>query len=202
MDRLTSDAWLLRGISSIPGELRLAAGVLSFTCAGTGSAWSFQLRKLGHVVRQPQLANTLEAGQRVEVFRWPANAITATQPWYYFGGGIVLRHQGITLRFSFGEPASSSDGIAAATAELREVRTMRQRGALWVKVLANAARSASLCLTLAMLGACAPERDAAQTDARSSASSSTPLHVPRSRSTVCSYSHLARRTYWCVDSTC
>lgn len=135
---LHTDAWLLRGISSIPGTLRLAAGMLSFTCTGAGSAWPFQLRRLGHVVQQPQLAAILEHGASFEVFRWPVERIVAVQPWYYVGGGLVLRHEGIVLRFSFGRPASSGDGIAAATAQLHEVGTMRRRGTMWMDALAQA----------------------------------------------------------------
>lgn len=138
-DRLRTDAWLLRGISSIPGELRLAAGTLSFTCRGTGSAWPFQLRKLAHAVHQPQLHATLEQGKSFELFRWPVNELTAAQPWYYFGGGLLLRHEGVTLRFSFGEPASNSDGIGSAADQLSEVRSMRRVGALWVSALASVA---------------------------------------------------------------
>lgn len=137
MTQLDTDAWLLRGISSIPGELRLAAGVLSFTCTGAGSAWPSQLRKLGRAVHQPQLAAALESQTRLELFRWPVDGIVATVPWYYFGGGIVLRHQGITLRFSFGRPASSGDGISDASAEFHEVGVMRRRGKIWMDALAN-----------------------------------------------------------------
>ena len=140
MDTLRTDAWLLRGISSIPGELRLAGGTLSFTCTGSGSAWPFQLRTLGRLLQQPLLADTLEAHKPFVLFRWPAHRVVATQPWYYFGGGIVLRHEGIMLRFSFGRPASSSEGLAGATAEAHEVLTMRRRGALWMNALAEAAR--------------------------------------------------------------
>lgn len=143
MDRLHTDAWLLRGISSIPGELHLASGTLSFTCTGAGSAWPFQLRKLGRVIRSPELTTALEAGTPFELFRWPASTVAATQPWYYFGGGIVLRHDGITLRFSFGRPATHGDGVAAAADELHQVRAMRRRGALWVSALAHATANAA-----------------------------------------------------------
>lgn len=138
-NRLRTDAWLLRGISSIPGELHLASGTLSFACTGTGSAWPFQLRKLGRDTREPSLASVLEEGRPFQLFQWPADRVQATLPWYYFGGGIKLQYQGVQLRFSFGRPASSTHGLAAAADELREVSTMRSRGKLWASALAAAA---------------------------------------------------------------
>ena len=135
MNHLRTDAWLLRGISSIPGELQLAAGTLSFTCSGTGSAWPFQLRTLGKTMKQPSLVEALEEGKQFQLFQWPADQVQAYLPWYYFGGGIKLRHRGIHLRFSFGRPASSGYVLASAAAELNEVGTMRSRGKLWAAAL-------------------------------------------------------------------
>ena len=43
---IRTEAWLLRGISSLPGMLELADGNLSFTAFGSGNFWGFQLRKL------------------------------------------------------------------------------------------------------------------------------------------------------------
>jgi len=37
--QLTTEAWLYRGISTIPGQLSLSAGRLSFVAVGTGTAW-------------------------------------------------------------------------------------------------------------------------------------------------------------------
>lgn len=135
MKRLNTPAWLLRGISSIPGELRLSSGKLSFVCLGTGSAWPFQLRKLGRALGQESLAQSLEKGKPFQLFLWPADQVQATLPWYYFGGGIKLQHQGVQLRFSFGRPSTGSHNIAAAAAELKEIGTMRNRGKLWAKAL-------------------------------------------------------------------
>ncbi len=139
MTRLRTDAWLLRGISSIPGELRLANGRLSFTSSAFGSAWPFQLRKLGRLLDQPSLAKSLEEGKTFQLFQWSADQVQSTVPWYYFGGGIKLRHQGIHLRFSFGRPTSGGHNLATAVADLKELGTMRSRGKLWSKALANAA---------------------------------------------------------------
>lgn len=139
MSRLRTEAWLLRGISSLPGELRLNGGRLSFVSAGTGSTWPFQLRKLGAVLNQPGLTEAVEEGRPFRFFEWPAHQVRVTTPWYYFGGGIRLEHRGTELRFSFGRPASTGRGLAGAAAELEEVGTMRSRGRLWAKALADAA---------------------------------------------------------------
>ena len=139
MTRLRTDAWLLRGISSIPGELRLAGGKLSFTCSAFGSAWPFQLRKLGQLFDQPSLAKSLEEGKQFQLFQWCVEQVQSTVPWYYFGGGIKLRHQGIELRFSFGRPTSGGHNLAAAASDLKELGAMRGRGKLWSKALATAA---------------------------------------------------------------
>lgn len=139
MTRLRTDAWLLRGISSIPGELRLSNGTLSFTSSRFGSAWPFQLRKLGQLLDQPSLAKSLEEGKPLQLFQWRADQVQSTVPWYYFGGGIKLRHQGVQLRFSFGRPTSGGHNLATAAADLKELGTMRSRGKLWSKALATAA---------------------------------------------------------------
>lgn len=143
MIRLRTDAWLLRGISSIPGELRLANGKLSFTCSAFGSAWPFQLRKLGQLLDQPSLAKALEDGKTLQLFQWPVEQVQPTVPWYYFGGGIKLRHQGIQLRFSFGRPSSGGHSLAAAASDLKELGVMRSRGKRWAKALATAASRTS-----------------------------------------------------------
>ncbi len=139
MTRLRTDAWLLRGISSIPGELRLANGKVSFTSSAYGSAWPFQLRKLGQLLDQPSLAMALEEGKTFQFFQWQAEQVQSSVPWYYFGGGIKVRHQGILLRFSFGRPTSGGHNLATAVSDLKELGAMRSRGKLWAKALATAA---------------------------------------------------------------
>jgi hypothetical protein len=137
MSRLRTEAWLLRGISTLPGELRLNAGKLSFISSGTGSTWPFQLRRLGALLNQPALAKAVEEGRPFQLFEWSAHQVQVSTPWYYFGGGIKLKHQATELRFSFGRPASGSHGLAGAAAELQEVGAMRSRGKLWAKALSN-----------------------------------------------------------------
>jgi hypothetical protein len=137
VSRLRTEAWLLRGISTLPGELRLNAGKLSFISSGPGSTWPFQLRKLGLLLDQPALARAVEEGKPFQLFEWSAREVQVTVPWYYFGGGIKLKHQATELRFSFGRPASSTHGRASAAAELQEVGAMRSRGKLWARALSN-----------------------------------------------------------------
>ncbi len=147
MVKLRSEAWLLRGISSIPGELTLVAGRLSFTAHNTGSAWPWQLRKLGRVLDAPFIAKTIDEGIRTVDFNWPASELEVWCPWYLFGGGIKLRRGPLVLRFSFGKPANMQtragrhEPAGAATevaATLDEVRDMRALGAIWQAALARA----------------------------------------------------------------
>ncbi len=140
VDRLQTEAWLLRGISSIPGQLRLRSGSLSFTCTGTGTAWPFQFRKLGREFGQPNFAESVLADEPFELFRWMATDVHAHAPWYYFSGGIKLSHQGRQLRFSFGRPTTGRRGLANAAADWKEAKRMRGRGRLWLDVLTGAAR--------------------------------------------------------------
>jgi hypothetical protein len=142
--RLRSEAWLLRGISSIPGELALKGETLSFTALNTGSAWPWQLRKLEREMAAPGIAETIDRGERTLVFSWPVREIEAWCPWFYFGGGIKLKRQGLGLRFSFGAPANTQsvqrrmDPIAAAEnigGTLGQVQAMRSLGAMWQAAL-------------------------------------------------------------------
>lgn len=138
MTTLRTEAWLLRGISSVPGALRLKGGMLSFVASGTGSAWPWQLRKLAVLLGKPGLAESIDAGKPVVLFEWPVAEVDVATPWYYFGGGIKLRHGGVALRLSFGRPAASSHTLGDAAVELNEVTAMRARGSLWVQAIAKA----------------------------------------------------------------
>jgi len=137
MTTLRTEAWLLRGISSIPGELSLKAGTLSFKANGTGSAWPWQLRKLAVLLGKPELAESIDAGMPGVLFEWPVAEVRIATPWYYFGGGIKLRNQGVALRLSFGRPAANSHTLGDAAVELNEVTAMRTRGNLWVQAIAK-----------------------------------------------------------------
>ncbi|HMN78451.1 MAG TPA: hypothetical protein PKA20_00855 [Burkholderiaceae bacterium] len=140
MQSLRTEAWLLRGISSIPGELVLRGGVLSFSARSTGSAWPWQLRKLERSLGAPGFAGALEKGYRRTLFQWPVRSVRFWVPWYYFGGGIKVSRDGLVLRLSFGRPANTrASNLASAFANLKEVAVMRRRGKLWLAALESAA---------------------------------------------------------------
>jgi hypothetical protein len=146
MTRFRTDAWLLRGISSIPGDLVLNNATLTYTAFGTGSAWPQQLRTLERNVGRQGIATAIDAGERTVVFEWPISELRYWVPWYYFGGGMKLSRGDATLRFSFGRPAHSGAsaisheaGLLQAAANLNEIHTMRRHGAAWMEVLSRAA---------------------------------------------------------------
>lgn len=130
---LSSPAWLLRGISSIPGELRLCDSRISFIAHGMGSAWDWQLEKLERVAGSPGFAKSLEDGSTASLFNESLTDIHVRSPWYYFSGGLVLQIRGVSYRLSFGKPASSSNDDD----ELGTVSTMRQAGKMWLRALAS-----------------------------------------------------------------
>lgn len=140
MNGVNTDAWLLRGISSVPGELRLRSATVSFIAHGSGSTWPGQLRKLAKLLGQNDFSPALGDGVSVELFAWPVVEISVSRPWYYFGGGIKLRRRGVVLRFGFGRPAGTRGGPGQALADFREVPGMRARGKLWASALAKATR--------------------------------------------------------------
>lgn len=140
---LRSEAWLLRGISSIPGELILSRGTVIFVASGTGSAWPWQLRKLENALRMPGLASSIDRDAGGALFHWPAKAVQAWAPWYYFKGGIKLRHGGVVLSFSFGHPANMDTGadpleilgLVELRTQWRAVQGMREHGKRWLAAL-------------------------------------------------------------------
>lgn len=140
MPDLCTPAWLLRGISSIPGELRLSSATVSFVAHGSGNTWPAQLRRLASLLGRPPFGAALEEGRSVEVFAWPVGEVAVAQPWYFFGGGLKLRRRGVGLRISFGRPAGGARSPGEALAEFREAAAMRARGKLWAAALAKAAR--------------------------------------------------------------
>ena len=149
MVTLSTEAWLLLGISSVPGNLMLSGGAIAFTATGTGSAWPWQLRSLGREMGESRLARVLDSGGRVVVFRWPIQELSFWVPWYYFGGGMKIRRGRQVLKLSFGRPVGTggltsdpSEGLRQAAANFKEVGLMRSTGALWVSALSAAAAKA------------------------------------------------------------
>jgi hypothetical protein len=140
MNRLRTEAWLLRGISSIPGELVLEGGALKFIARGTGSAWPWQIAKIERALQLSGYASAAKDGKPFALFEWPVSEVDAVVPWYYFGGGIVLARNGRRLRFSFGSPASTNQSLASAFENIRKVGAMRSRGKLWSAAIEKASR--------------------------------------------------------------
>lgn len=144
---LRTDAWLLLGISSIPGSLALAENRLRFTASGYGTAWPFQLRALERRADRPGLARRLEADDPTLVFDLPLGEVRDVSfPWYYFSGGVKLTAGGVRYRFSFARPANTrapadrehafemarTVGRAAS-----EIAGARRSGEAWKAVLRN-----------------------------------------------------------------
>ena len=134
--QLTTAAWLLRGISSIPGQLKLSGGRLSFKAQGSGSAWKHQLRKLERHARQPGLADRLDGDQAALVFDLPLAELSVKFPWYYFSGGLIVKSAGSNYRFSFGRPSDGPGGRALE--QLQQIGTMRALGKAWKAALIKA----------------------------------------------------------------
>ena len=124
----------------MPGELLLRRATVSFVAHGSGSTWPSQLRKLAELLGQPDFSPALGDGGSVELFAWPVEEVSVSQPWYYFGGGIQLRRREVVLRFGFGRPAGTRGGPGQAVADLREIPGMRARGKRWAAALAKATR--------------------------------------------------------------
>lgn len=141
MPSLRTEAWLLRGISSVPGLLVLQGSSLSFTAVHPGTAWPWQLRKLEREFGVPGFAAALAEGSRRTLFGWPVGNFRYWVPWYYFGGGIKVAQGASVLRLSLGRPANAPALLSAAEG-LREAALMRRRGKLWLEALGKAAQSA------------------------------------------------------------
>ena len=141
---MSSQAWLLRGISSVPGQLELANGHLRFTALGPGSMWKWKLEKLERETCQPGLAERMNNGECTTVFDAPLSDVETEFPWYYFSGGLKLRAGPLHYRFSFGQPSNTrmpisksnvlKAGIRAAE-ELTEAVDARRAGKAWKRAL-------------------------------------------------------------------
>lgn len=136
MPSLRTNAWLLRGLSSLPGTLMLQGAHVSFEATGTGSAWPRQLRALERELSVPGLADALAGGKSCRLFRWPTSTVRVWVPWYYFGGGIKIAHESSVLRISFGRPVDlGGRNIGAVADQWREIQRMRAQGREWVSAL-------------------------------------------------------------------
>jgi hypothetical protein len=100
--RLSSEAWLLRspewlitGVGSVPGELKLADGRLSFTAFGRGNLGRRQLNKLEGDAHQPGLADRMNGGENSVVFELPITEVEVEFPWHYFECGLRVRVENV-----------------------------------------------------------------------------------------------------------
>ncbi len=132
-----SPAWLLRGISTVPGELRLAGRQLSFWATDRGSAWDWQLRKLDPHARTVDFSRRLGTGGPTLLFSERLEDLRVHAPWYYFRGGLVVTTPKTAYKLSFGRPARSSGmlGLHQAADELRTASNMRTIGQEWLRRL-------------------------------------------------------------------
>ena len=133
--KLRSEAWLLRGISSVPGHQALTLDHLAFTANGPGTAWPWQLRKLERHLRTPGLAGRIDAGETVLVLDAPLTELSVTFPWYDFSSGLRVGYRDASLRFSFGRPPNAPDGRRGVAAALHEIASMRSAGKAWSAAL-------------------------------------------------------------------
>jgi hypothetical protein len=134
---LRGECWLLLGISSLPGELILSGGKLTYLASGNGSAWPWQLRKLERQLNAPGLAARLHDAGSFQVFSEPVQALTFWCPWYYFDGGLKVQIKEIVLRLSFAKPGNSGE---FRMGERDEVAIIRSRGKLWQIALTGVGR--------------------------------------------------------------
>lgn len=135
---LRTDAWLMRGLGTLPGRLALAHGRLSFTAHGAGTLWPFQLRRLAQAAGRPALAEALEAGRAAVVFDVSLAAVARVHvPWYYFSGGlIVTTGAGARYRLGFARPVNTA--AAAEPGDLfGEVARARRAGKAWRQALSG-----------------------------------------------------------------
>ncbi len=138
---LCTEAWLLCGVNSIPGALRLENGRLSYTAFGSGNLGKGPLRKLEKSTGLAGLAKQLDRGAEVTLFDVPLSEVRKVEfPWYYFSGGVKLDIDGVGFRFGFDRPANTSvtdhaedalEEIAAGFESLRQVANARRVGKAW-----------------------------------------------------------------------
>jgi len=132
---LNQPVWLLRGVQSASGMLRLSNGTISFSCDGQGQLFAFQLRKLERQLGQKGLAEHLEQDRRSQLFSLPATACGIRWPWYYFSGGFVITlDNGVKLRLSFARPNSTrgmNQNIQLSTHGAVDAMAARQVGKQW-----------------------------------------------------------------------
>jgi hypothetical protein len=108
-DRLRSVGWLLMGLTgSMPGQLRLVKGMVSFVAFGRGEMSDRHIAALEQDLGRSGVEEALRAREPVTVFEVPLTEVTDVRfPWYYFGGGMKLTIAHVPLRFSFVRPSNT-----------------------------------------------------------------------------------------------
>ena len=134
---LRTDAWLLRGIHSLPGALQLAGRRLSFTAFNAGTLRRRQLRALEHEVGTEGLAAKLSNGESALVFDVPISTVQDVHfPWYYFNGGCKLTLDGVRYRIGFDQP-SNTKGTGEGGDLFGSIARARRHGKMWKAVFAE-----------------------------------------------------------------
>lgn len=128
---LCSVAWLLVGIRSIPGELRLQRGRLSFVAQGTGTALERQLLRFERHACSEDFSSRLKAGQRATLFDELLADVQVASPWHFFSGGMVVTTRCDSYRFAFGQPLPAWD----ACQDMKAAARMRRVGKQWIAML-------------------------------------------------------------------
>lgn len=138
--RFDSPVWLLRGISSLPGQMNLVDGWLSLRLLSEGNAWDWQLRKLSRLTADSDLIEKFLDGQRPLVFRERLENLSIRWPWYYFRGGLVVTAGEARWRISFGPPVGNvgNRSLEGALDNLNTVVSMRAIGKLWLQAIESA----------------------------------------------------------------
>lgn len=143
--RMDTPAWLLRGVSSLPGQLSLAGGMLSLSLHGSGTAWPWQLRKLERDAHCAGFsAAQLRLGQHSTLFRERLEAIRVASPWYWFEGGLIVYTARSRWRISFAKPngVTGSQGLDEVFDDVAALGNVRRAGARWLQVLRQAGAGA------------------------------------------------------------
>ena len=140
-----TQAWLLQGVNSIPGVMKLEDGRLSYTAVGCGTFGSRSLHDLASRLGKDVAADKLEDGDEALLFDVAlAEVQDVNFPWYYFSGGVKLSVHGVGLRFGFDRPANTmmSDAVADSMENLvegiesvAEISRARKSGKVWKELL-------------------------------------------------------------------
>ncbi len=145
---LCTEAWLLKGINSLPGALKLQDGRLSYTAFGTGTCGHGLLSKLEQASGQTGFAQRLEDGDEALLFDAPLTGVEKIDfPWYYFSGGMKVTVGGVRYRIGFDRPANSTvpmhfdeslEDLSRGLESVSEVARARRSGKAWKAVLGDA----------------------------------------------------------------